>query len=268
MRRTITALVLCLISMCGTMAQIHNTKHIDVAILGDSNTWIGGDDCNKEKGWNKWFKDLFRPASCKSYARSGATWTNTEVTKANTEENIGVLGNDNVIYNQILRLQQAVESGEQVVPGLIIIAAGTNDAWFQDKRPGIFDMGTEMALMTVGDDLSAIKVNEMTSLAQSVFFGIALLRESFPDAQIVLLTPLQCVATSLENIQKVGDVIAECADACGISYIRQDSSDFLDREVESEQKHFTYDGTHTNAKGARHNAEKLAQIIPLMLRKY
>ena len=268
MRRTITALVLCLISMCGTMAQIHNTKHIDVAILGDSNTWIGGDDCDKEKGWNKWFKDFFRPASCKSYARSGATWTNTEVTKANTEENIGVLGNDNVIYNQILRLQQAVESGEQVVPGLIIIAAGTNDAWFQDKRPGIFAMGTEMALMTVGDDLSAIKVNEMTSLAQSVFFGIALLRESFPDVQIVLLTPLQCVATSLENIKKVGDVIAECADACGISYIRQDSSDFLDREVESEQKRFTYDGIHTNAKGARHNAEKLAQIIPLMLRKY
>ena len=84
MRRTITALVLCLISMCGTIAQIHNTKHIDVAILGDSNTWIGGDDCDKEKGWNKWFKDFFRPASCKSYARSGATWTNTEVTKANT----------------------------------------------------------------------------------------------------------------------------------------------------------------------------------------
>ena len=83
----------------------HPTLH--VVLLGDSNTWIGGDDCDKERGWNTWFKQLFQPASCKSYARSGATWTNTKVTKRNPKENIGNLGNDNVIYNQVVRLIDA-----------------------------------------------------------------------------------------------------------------------------------------------------------------
>lgn len=268
MRRTMAAIALCLLAACGTMAQIHINKSLDVVFLGDSNTWIGGDDCDNAKGWNKWFKDFFRPASCKSYARSGATWTNTSQTKTNTEEDIAVLGDDNVIYNQIMRLRQAVENGTQAVPGLVIIAAGTNDAWFQNKRPDIFSMGTEMALMTVNDNLSGINVNEMTSLAQSVFYGIALLRESFPDVQIILFTPLQCTATSLENIQMVGDVLVECAEACNIGWLRQDDSKFLDREKELQHKHFTSDGTHTNAEGARHNARIIAEMVPLMLRKY
>ena len=268
MRRTMAAVALCLMAICGATAQIHINKSLDVVILGDSNTWIGGDDCDNAKGWNKWFKDFFRPASCKSYARSGATWTNTSATKTNTEEDIAVLGNDNVIYNQIMRLRLAVENGVQVTPDLVIIAAGTNDAWFQNKRPGIFSMSTEMALMTVGEDLSEINVNEMTSLAQSVFYGIALLRESFPNVQIVLLTPLQCTATSLENIQKVGDTLVECAEACNIGWLRQDDSKFLDREKELQHKRFTSDGTHTNAEGARHNAEIIAEMVPLMLRKY
>ena len=60
---------------------------LDVIIFGDSNTWYGGDNCDKPRGWNKWFKDAFQPATIKSYARSGATWTNTTTTKRNTQEN-------------------------------------------------------------------------------------------------------------------------------------------------------------------------------------
>ncbi|MBO7116205.1 MAG: hypothetical protein J6V87_04040 [Prevotella sp.] len=43
----------------------------NIVILGDSNTAIGGDDCSKSVGWNKWFRDMLSPASCRSYARSG-----------------------------------------------------------------------------------------------------------------------------------------------------------------------------------------------------
>ena len=108
---------------------------LHVVILGDSNTWLGGDDCNKPQGWNKWFCDAFQPASCRSYARSGATWTNTPQTRRNTQENIGILGNDNVIYNQICRLEEAIFNGSQPTPQLILILAGTNDAWFLKSRP-------------------------------------------------------------------------------------------------------------------------------------
>lgn len=66
----------------------------------------------------------------------------------------------------------------------------------------------------------------------------------------------------------VGDVLVECAEACNIGWLRQDDSKFLDREKELQHKHFTSDGTHTNAEGARHNARIIAEMVPLMLRKY
>ena len=129
--RLFFSLVLPMMMALTTVAQ----KPLHVVILGDSNTWIGGDDCDQPQGWNKWFKDVFQPTTCKSYARSGATWTNTPQTHRNTLENIEVLGNDNVIYNQICRLQEAIDSGIQHTPQLILILAGTNDAWFTKARP-------------------------------------------------------------------------------------------------------------------------------------
>ena len=84
-------------------------QQLHIAILGDSNTWLGGDECDNQKGWNKWFKDILQPASCRSYARSGATWTHTTKTKRDTKENIGKLGKDNVIFNQVMRLKEAYD---------------------------------------------------------------------------------------------------------------------------------------------------------------
>ena len=129
--RLFFSLILSLMVALTTVAQ----KPLHVVMLGDSNTWIGGDDCDKPLGWNKWFKDALQPTTCKSYARSGATWTNTPQTHRDTKENIEILGNNNVIYNQICRLQEAVEGGDQAIPQLILIMAGTNDAWFQKQRP-------------------------------------------------------------------------------------------------------------------------------------
>lgn len=36
-----------------------NHSHLHVVLLGDSNTFIGGDDCDKDRGWSKWFKERF-----------------------------------------------------------------------------------------------------------------------------------------------------------------------------------------------------------------
>lgn len=106
-----------------------------VVILGDSNTFIGGDQCDKPQGWNKWFKELAKPLSCRSYARSGATWTHTSNTVYDIEENTGVLSDNNVIYNQVNRLlKETGEEKTQPTPDLILIMAGTNDLWFASKR--------------------------------------------------------------------------------------------------------------------------------------
>ena len=85
-------LILILTLMTTTMVA---QEQCHVVILGDSNTWIGGDYCDKPRGWNKWFKDAFQPTSIRSYARSGATWTNTPTTQMNTQETTDILGNDN-----------------------------------------------------------------------------------------------------------------------------------------------------------------------------
>ena len=180
----------------------HPTLH--VVLLGDSNTWIGGDDCDKPRGWNKWFKELFQPASIKSYARSGATWTNTKATKLNPEENIGTLGNDNVIYNQVVRLKQAVQEGKQATPDIIIIGAGTNDIWFRSKRPGLYTMAADKAMAEDATSIIAKPVNQVLSLTESVRFNYELLHQAFPEARIIILSPMQTTKVPTQDIHIFG----------------------------------------------------------------
>lgn len=231
---------------------------LDIAILGDSNTWLGGDDCDKPKGWNTWFASEIRPRTCKSYARSGATWTNTSTTKMNVEENIGVLGDDNVIYNQIIRLRNELDSNRIRRPDLIIIAAGTNDAWFEDKRPNAFSL--DKAYQWHSTEVSQ-QPSDYLTIQQSVSFGIHLLREMLPEAKIVLMTPMYTTAVSKSKIRQCGDIIEYCARQTDCFLIRQDKVSPVDSAKEKKRKNYTYDGTHTSIQGAKANGKILAGII-------
>ena len=237
---------------------------VHVVILGDSNTWIGGDDCDKPKGWNKWFAEIFKPLSCKSYARSGATWTNTASTRTNMEEDIAVLGNDNVIYNQIMRLVSACEKGQQPTPQLIIIAAGTNDAWFVKKRPGVFSKTVEQAFST--RSLLSRTPNQVLTLAESVRYGCELLQQQFPQAQIILLTPLQAIQPTEANLNKACDIIEQCGRRMGLEVIRQDRECCIRRMDEMKTKRYTTDGAHTSEEGAKINGTYLAKRIGELLK--
>ena len=179
---------------------MRSNDSVNVVILGDSNTWIGGDDCDKPKGWNYWFKRFFAPATCKSYARSGATWTNTNLTKYNVEENTGHLGNDNVIYNQVCRLKNAVENGSQTVPDLILIGCGTNDVWFLSKRPQALSKTADQAFAQGDGFITSKRPSQVLTLAESVRYNCEMLMEAFPEAQIILLTPLQTTAVSTDLV--------------------------------------------------------------------
>ena len=241
-----------------------------VAILGDSNTWLGGDDCSQRKGWTYWFCQSVRPASCHSYARSGATWTNTPRTVRDTEENIGSLGDNNVIYNQALRLIEAyehsaqptqcaaqpMERSAQPAPDIIIIAAGTNDAWFNAKRPEAFKR-------EANDELSTLPVSKILTLEGAVMSNCRLLQRHFPKARLVLLTPMQTTAADDKLIHKAGDIIAECATRLGADVIRQDTESKVVSAKERRHHHYTYDGTHTSEAGARANGEMIAKQLKL-----
>ena len=250
-------IILTLLLLAASSLQANDSIHI--AILGDSNTWLGGDQCDQPRGWNKWFCECINPASCKSYARSGATWTNTPRTRSNPLEYTEVLSDDNVAYNQIVRLKEAFESGKQPAPDLIIISLGTNDAWFTKRRPGLFDISSEQAF---ADSLITLRrPSEVLSLAESVRYACELLKQTFPHAQIVLLTPMQTTATSTENITLTGDIIEQCGALMGIQSVRLDKESPVKSQHERTAKRFTTDGTHTSEEGARINGLIIAAKV-------
>jgi lysophospholipase L1-like esterase len=231
-----------------------------VVILGDSNSSIGGDSCDNEIGWTKWFREIVEPASCHSYARSGATWSNTTKTTHNEKEKTAQLSDDNVIYNQIWRLITAYDEERQPQPDIIIIAAGTNDAWFTKRRPHALDTVPAEVLLR-GDSLTSLPPSSLLTVGEAVVANCALIKSRFPSARVILLTPLQCTATTVERIRKVGDIIESCGRLLNIAVVRQDEVSPIRREEEIERHRYTTDGTHTNAEGAEANGRILADIV-------
>ena len=244
--RTILSFVLYLLPFAFVEAQ----SPLHVVALGDSNTWLAGDSCTNPRGWITVFKELMQPASCHSYARSGATWTHTETTKYNPKENIEVLGDDNVIYNQVMRLRKDCAAGSQLLPDLILIMAGTNDTWFSARRPKAFIQTASEVCKDTQTAYSHLQPHEVLSLAGAVRYNCELLRMLNPSATIVLITPMQATKVSEEAMRKTGNVIAECGHLLHLPVIRLDDVGIT---REQEQQHLTYttDGVHTNPEGAR-----------------
>jgi lysophospholipase L1-like esterase len=222
---------------------------IYIVYIGDSNLWIGGDDCSNPRAWSFWFNKFIPASNARSYAHSGATWTNTSATMADTSLYSEVLEDSNVIYNELLRLiHDSANGGES--PDIIFLSAGTNDAWFHAKRPGIFSVTTSEAMSRLESNLAS-KPSSYTSLTEAVTCGIAMTRRAFPEAEIVVLTPPETTATSSEMISHVADLITECAEANNVITIRLDKYSGISREKEKQHYELTTDGTHTSTKGAQ-----------------
>jgi len=232
-----------------------------VVMLGDSNTFIGGDDCLNPKGWNYWFAKRWPEARCRSYARSGATWTNTPSTRRNTEEYTGVLANDNVIYNQVERLVEACDQQRQAPPTVIIISAGTNDAWFNAQRPAAFTQTAADAFADSDSMLLRRQPAEVLTLAASVRYCCTLLRQRFPAARLVLVSPMQTTAAPDSLIHQAGDLIEACAHRLQALTIRLDKDSRVVSAQEARRKVYTTDGTHTSRRGAKYNGRLIADRV-------
>ncbi len=233
----------------------------NVVLLGDSNTWIGGDSCEIPKGWSYWFAKEMRPASIRSYARSGATWSHTAATRRHPEEYSEIITDDNVIYNQIVRLIEAADSRRQPEPDLIVISAGTNDAWFPQFRPEEFSRSAQEALGRDVGELLASSPGKILSLPEAVRYDLLILEGRFPQARIVVMTPLQSIKISPRMLSDVSTMIEEVASQTGASVIRQDLLCPVSSEREMTARRLTTDGTHTSEEGARLNAEVIIKCL-------
>lgn len=242
---------------------IFPSNALNVAILGDSNTWIGGDDCSNPRGWNYWLAQKDSTLDCHSYARSGATWTNTANTEAPSKEYSEVITDNNVIYNQVARLiVDTTVNNTEPFPDVVIVMAGTNDAWFQERRPGIFSLSAKEAVEYEYEDTAdLLRPYKQTSLAGSVRLALDLMKRGLKDSRLVVLTPIQTTATSLQRQQQVSDIIEEVAKGMDIECLRLDTLVPIHADEERVKNHYTTDGTHTSEKGARLLADIIYQSI-------
>ena len=225
---------------------------LKVALLGDSMTWIGGENFEKPEGWTHYITDL--PLEIRSYARSGATWTNTRQTKKNVDADWKVLHPDNVIYNQMLRL----ERDTAFQPDLIVIYAGANDAWFADRYPDIFEPNFRPPFLYTRNTDPA----DVTSLCGSIEMVCFLLGARYPDAEIHLVTPVQAGKIPPENIEAVSEMIENVGKENGATVYRADREIPFSHSAEaSNNKKYTTDGVHTNPLGAKLIADSLRNNI-------
>ena len=227
---------LCLVYALNSSYKASNTQERvkSVVFLGDSNLWSGGDDCTNSRSWSYWFKNILQPETCRSYARSGATWSNTERTKADVNNYSEVLSDENVIWNQVLRLINDIESKKFAPPQYIFIMAGTNDAWFHQQRPSLLKE-------SVHDVFSKplVETKPMLSLAAAVRYNCELLH------------------ASKDRVSNISNVIADCGKRLNTPVIRLDIPSLINPLQERKQKQNTIDGTHTNVRGA----EKIGRYI-------
>lgn len=244
MRRFITLPIVLFLIFFVCSKNIHAISRI--ALLGDSMTWIGGDSCQYDKGWSHYLKLKTDTVPIDVYARSGATWTNTIHTKSAKNAYSEVLHDDNVIYNQILRLVEEVNINPGKYPDLVIIYAGANDAWFVNQRPGIFNS----CIMFTGRPKDTLP-STCTSLMSSVELGCSLLQESLPETRIVLITPIEMSRASVARITQVGDILEDTGRKLGLKVLRADKNVDIRHDVEAKERRYTSDGVHSNPEGAR-----------------
>lgn len=226
------------------------------ALLGDSMTWIGGDSCQNSNGWSHWLKASGCADNIEVYARSGATWTNTIHTICDTAFYSEQLHDDNVIYNQAVRLTERIMDGTSPHPDVIIIFAGANDCWFADRRPGIF---------TLSDSVKTFSETALPSIAvslqQSVMLVCDILKASLPDSDIVLVTPIEMSKVGPDVTRHVSNIIESAGRSRGVRTLRADREVDIRHVIESRKATFTYDGVHTNADGGRLIADFILNAI-------
>ena len=146
----------------------------------------------------------------------------------------------------------------------IVVMAGTNDAWFLDKRPHALEK-TAQQVFSDGEPTISKQPSTMLTLAESIRYNCELLQRCFPQARIVLVAPLQSVQAA-RHLGAVNQIIEDCARQMNIGVIRLDRLSGISSASESKTKRYTTDGTHTSVEGARRCARCIVTALGELLK--
>jgi lysophospholipase L1-like esterase len=246
-----------------------NEKEIfsNIALLGDSLTWQGID--NPKIGWFNYLSSKFADfAKLLIYARSGATWSNTPQTVYNITENTGSLSANNVIFNQMNRLIKDYQDGIISEPSAIIIFAGTNDGLFPSARPdALRDTADDVFADISTDYRTGHNINTCLSIAMAYRYVFEMIIEHFPDAQVVIMSPMQSTGFTKERGDAIGTILRDCAGHTSSIFINMANEAGVSRIVETRKGNYlTRDGIHLIQKGAEMVGDFLAHRLISVLR--
>lgn len=184
---------------------------MNIAILGDSISDVE----SGENGYGMWidkFRSLASPKSFTDYAVGGAVWTFSSTTQSvSTRSEMTASNANNCIGNQFNRLKASVDNNTIATPDLIFILAGSNDA-FQNKT-----VGTPSTVFET-DTAQSSDITTLTNLCASVRYVVDKINAEYPNARIVLMTPIAFGghASEFARLTPIRSAIQECAEYLGI----------------------------------------------------
>ena len=219
-----------------------STKDLgNVVVLGDSITTYP--DTLTYGEWIYWMENYATFKSLKTYGKGGARWY------------VSGMG-DGTMYSQFLTLKSEVDGG-RVIPDVIIIDAGINDVAFNSPIGSVADAFN-------GEDITANAVNTMY---KAVRFTCESIRQEYPKAQIILVTPYQSGLLARETaVRNVRDCLVESAERLSSRIINQTDDLGIYSYYESKTPlYLNADGTHPSEDGkkllARFIANELNRLV-------
>ena len=232
---------------------IQNTNAATIPIL--PNVVLFGDSITDTKVNGEWVKQIINYAkfnSLTNYGRGYCTFTFKNDTVKNTTDTSNSNVGNNVIWNQYNRMVEDINNRKIPSPDCIIILAGTNDA-IQTKTIG--DVNG-----VFNNSAQSTDVKTLTNLCASVRYVCELIMTNYPNAQIILATPLQMKDyNKTSQVILVRNAIISCANKMGIKIIDQTYESGIYAYTENVRPKFLSDGVHLTAEGGKKVAQFLAR---------
>ena len=234
---------------------ICNYKNKKILILGDSITALDMGNT----GWVKYFSNTVEPSIKINVAVAGATWKDKVVNQA-YDGNPQPSTEGNVIGNQVQKVINEKNSNNNDYKDfdIIIIAAGTNDTPAEE----IDTVENEFISNYNTDNYTIVpleNVNRMT-FAGAMRYTYEKLNELYPNAKIVVCTPLQECMESFDSIYKKGKLIEYIASRLSIiCWNLRDCGILNIYERPGEDCRDLIDGIHPNASGAKKIGEYISR---------
>ena len=229
-----------------TQNQLEDQNIIDktVCFLGDSIT-------DNENYYLKDLNEKLTFTNQYNLANSGAKWAHESTTAYDITSTGGLLADWNVVWNQFNKLKSKVDALEFVAPELIVISCGTND--FSTSSVGVPS--------GIYDGLSFISLSANDIRTRSVAGGIRYTLDSviteYPDAQIILITPLQRGVVDNSKIFSITEVIKLCSDFSATKIINQTSESGIYGYIEVGADKYLIDNLHPTVLGGKKMANFL-----------